>query len=250
MSTLLLRLAGPMQSWGEESRSVRRETAKAPTKSGVLGMLAAAQGRRRTDDIEDLLSLDFAVRIDQPGRVERDFQTSTTLDGRHSFPLTTRYYLTDAIFLAAVQGDASLITVLDTALRQPRFPLYLGRRSCPPVGPVTLGIREAGAVEVLKAEPWRAAAWWKRQQAGIVDIEMLLDGSLLSPMDSPDQAQITTTHRDAPISFDPTRREYGWRAVIHQQVSVTNDLTQVKEVAPVEGPPGLRHDPMAAFGGA
>ena len=56
MTVLLLRLAGPLQSWGVKSRFTVRATELAPTKSGIIGMLAAAVGRRRTDPIEDLLS--------------------------------------------------------------------------------------------------------------------------------------------------------------------------------------------------
>ncbi len=60
---LLLRLAGPMQSWGDASRFNRRETRTEPTKSAVIGLLASAQGRTREDPIEDLLQLSFGVRI-------------------------------------------------------------------------------------------------------------------------------------------------------------------------------------------
>lgn len=47
MTVLLLRLAGPLQSWGSAARFARRGTENAPTKSGVLGLLAAAEGRPR-----------------------------------------------------------------------------------------------------------------------------------------------------------------------------------------------------------
>lgn len=67
MTVLLLRLAGPLQAWGVKSRFTIRATELAPTKSGIIGMLAAAVGRRRTDPIEDFLSLRFGVRKDQPG---------------------------------------------------------------------------------------------------------------------------------------------------------------------------------------
>ena len=56
MTTLLLRLAGPMQAWGDSSRFAQRHTRREPTKSGIIGMLAAAQGRRRTDGVEDLVA--------------------------------------------------------------------------------------------------------------------------------------------------------------------------------------------------
>ena len=62
MPTLMLALSGPMQSWGSESRFTRRATEQMPTKSGVIGMLAAAQGRRRSDPVEDLVGIRFGVR--------------------------------------------------------------------------------------------------------------------------------------------------------------------------------------------
>ena len=44
MSTLLLRLAGPMQSWGTDSKFDVRRTGREPSKSGVIGLVAAALG--------------------------------------------------------------------------------------------------------------------------------------------------------------------------------------------------------------
>ena len=43
MPTLLLRLAAPMQAWGIASNFDTRKMALAPTKSGVIGLLAAAR---------------------------------------------------------------------------------------------------------------------------------------------------------------------------------------------------------------
>ena len=68
MATLLLRLAAPLQSWGSDSKFETRKTDREPTKSGVVGLLAAALGLRR-DDTEGLARLNglrFAVRADQP----------------------------------------------------------------------------------------------------------------------------------------------------------------------------------------
>ena len=47
MATLLLRLAAPLQAWGADSKFEPRKTAREPTKSGVIGLLAAALGLRR-----------------------------------------------------------------------------------------------------------------------------------------------------------------------------------------------------------
>ena len=210
MTVLLLRLAGPLQSWGVKSRFTVRATELAPTKSGIIGMLAAAVGRRRTDPIEDLLSLRFGVRKDQPGRVIRDFHTARTLDGKESMPLSNRYYLADAVFLAGIEGDRALLEGLDEALRHPFFPLYLGRRSCPPTHPVSLGLREAGLLDALRAEPWLASPWFRKQQhSHVFDAELLLDQEVVPA----EERGAARGSRDVPVSFDPRRRDYGFRQV-------------------------------------
>ena len=43
MAVLLLRLAGPMQSWGTDSKLQDRGSGEYPSKSGVIGLIAAAQ---------------------------------------------------------------------------------------------------------------------------------------------------------------------------------------------------------------
>lgn len=232
MSTLLLRLAGPLQSWGSSSRFVRRETDRQPTKSGVLGLIAAAQGRRRTEPIEDLLELRFGVRTDQPGQLVRDFQTARTRDGK-SMPLSYRYYLADAVFVAGVEGTDSLIGGIVESLREPTFPLYLGRRSCPPSGPLILGVRDTGLASALRVEPWQAAGWYRKRQPG-TGVELPVVRDVLAT------GEVGETARDEPISFSPDRREYGWRTVVHDRP------------VPVENPEGRAtvHDPFALLGGS
>ena len=210
MTVLLLRIAGPLQAWGVRSRFTVRSTELAPTRSGIIGMVAAAVGRRRTDPIEDLLALRFGVRKDQPGRVIRDFHTARTLDGKESMPLSNRYYLADAVFLAGIEGDTALLEGLDEALRHPFFPLYLGRRSCPPTHPVSLGLREATLLDALRAEPWLASPWFRKQQhSHVFDAELLLDQEAV-PVEERGAARGS---RDVPVSFDPRRRDYGFRQV-------------------------------------
>jgi CRISPR system Cascade subunit CasD len=233
MSVLLLRLAGPLQSWGSSSRFARRGTEIAPTKSGVIGLLAAAQGVRRSEPLTDLLGLEFGVRLDQPGQILRDFQTARSLDGRHSAPLTYRFYLSDAAFLGAVSGENELLGGLAEALDRPRFPLYLGRRSCPPAGRISLGVHDGTLDDVLTQWPWLAAEWYRKRAASTIRLEIIRDARPGEP--------VTETMPDEPISFDPAHRQHTWRPVLRRHVDVINDLAERAGV--------VEHDPLSLLGG-
>ena len=135
MSTLLLRLAGPLQSWGVSSKFNNRTTEREPSKSGVIGLLAAAQGRSRDDCLDDLSSLRYGVRTDQKGTVIRDYHTAHRPENDKLSYITNRFYLADATFLIGLEGDERLLQELNESIRNPVYPLYLGRRSCPPASP-------------------------------------------------------------------------------------------------------------------
>ncbi|MGW0252084.1 type I-E CRISPR-associated protein Cas5/CasD [Nocardia goodfellowii] len=237
MSVLQLKLAAPLQSWGVASRFARRETQQYPSKSGIIGLISSAQGYRRTDPIEDaLLGLGFGVRVDQPGRLIRDFQVARSLDARKQYPLSQRYYLADAVFVAAIEGDTNLLEGIRDALIRPEFPLFLGRRSCPVAEALVLGeIRDEPLQTVLKdAGTWAAADWYRKKQPKTVQLSIFRDRST----DDPTEA-FTEQVRDVPLSFDPVRREYGWRTVISEDIEVHNPVGRDNV-----------HDPFAAFGGA
>ena len=160
MTGLLLRLAGPLQSWGEHSTFAERDTLDFPTRSGLIGMFAAAMGRSRADAIGghdgpgvDFTPLTFTVRIDRPGIRLVDFHTvgggyprhltvPTAKGGRRPGDATTivsrRHYLADAVFTVAVTGPNDLIESIAEALKRPKWGPYLGRRSCPPSEPFFL----------------------------------------------------------------------------------------------------------------
>ena len=103
MSTLLLRLAAPLQAWGSDSRFETRRTGREPTKSGIIGLLAASLGRSRVDPIDDLCRLQFGVRVDQEGRLLRDFHTAH--QGEKTAYVTERHYLCDAVFLVCLESE-------------------------------------------------------------------------------------------------------------------------------------------------
>lgn len=214
MTSLLLKLRAPLQAWGAQSRFTTRATGHEPTRSGVLGLLAAAQGRRRTDPLEDLVGLEFAVRVDQAGKLVRDFQTAIRWDTGRRLPLTTRYYLSDAVFVAAVGGPEELLAGLAEAVRAPAFPLFLGRRSCPAGPDLLLGLRDGSPEEALHAEDWQAADWYRRTMPTEVALPILRDGR---PGERGDAV------RDVPVSFDPRHRQYGWRQVVRTEPVVVDN---------------------------
>lgn len=195
MPTLLLRLAAPLQSWGCGSKFETRTTEKMPTKSGVIGMLAAALGMRRDADLSDLSKLRFGVRADREGEDITDFHTAHS---EKSSYITYRHYLSDAVFLAGVEGDEELLKELEQALKAPKFPLFLGRRSCPPTLPIVMGITD---------EPLSDAIQKTNYLCGDVKEKISLRVHLEA--DTPDSG----TLQDNPISFDIRRREFGYRKV-------------------------------------
>ncbi|WOC11284.1 type I-E CRISPR-associated protein Cas5/CasD [Gordonia sp. MP11Mi] len=233
MSTLLIDLSAPHQSWGDSSRFTQRQTRSEPTKSGVVGLLAAALGRRRTDPIEDLAALTFGVRTDQAGHLERDFQTEIDWRTRKAKSLTNRYYLADAKFVAAVGGPRELLEGVAEALRTPTFPLYLGRRAFPPAGPVFGRIVDVTVADALRGAEWIASVRHRRLQGASVRLPIVRDAG--------DRELAAETIRDLPISFDPEHRQYEWRDVVHEVVEVDN---------PDSRRPQSHKDWLAALGGS
>ncbi len=136
MATLVLRLAAPLQSWGLSSRFGERDTAREPTKSGVIGLICAALGRDRDADIGDLAAMKFGVLVDRPGELLRDYHTALDVatangSGRETV-LTNRHYLADAAFWAGLEGDGPLLAECEQALGTPKWPIFLGRKACLP----------------------------------------------------------------------------------------------------------------------
>jgi CRISPR system Cascade subunit CasD len=246
VTVLLLRLAAPLQSWGTSSKFVRRNTDRAPSKSGIIGLLAAAQGRRRTDTIEDLLELRIGVRVEQAGQLERDFHTAHTRDGATSMPLSYRFYLADAAFVAAIEGPQAVLDGLREALLRPVFPLFLGRRSCPPAGPLVLGLRSGNLHTALREQPWQASPFIrKRHHQATIPLDTVTDWPPPDTVDNPADGDELGCEvvRDDPISFDPRYRQYGWRTVIHRTVIVPNP----SYTAPHPVPSRDDHQPFDAF---
>lgn len=217
MSTLLIRLSAPLQSWGTDSRFDIRRTNREPSKSGVVGLIAAALGytREQDEEIKQLAELRFGVRVDREGVIIRDYQTAKS---KKSSWVTHRYYLADALFVAGVESeDKELLRSIDYALSHPAFPLYLGRRSCPPTGKLSLGVMDLPLETALRTFPMQCDK--------IKTVRLVLDA---------DGDECNGQSRDVPISFNPEHRQFTYR--------------NVTEKIYLAGNGSKEHDPMMELG--
>ncbi|CCI86097.1 crispr-associated protein [Lactobacillus pasteurii DSM 23907 = CRBIP 24.76] len=226
MKTITIRLAGPLQSYGINSTFLVRTTSMFPSKSAVLGMIAAAFGYRRDDRrIEQFNDLLFATRADQVGAVMTDYQVVEYKPGKNK--LTYRDYLQDSVFMVAVGGDEQLIDQISYALKHPAFQLALGRRSNCPAG--VLKIEEflnQTPLEVLKTLPWQASTWYqkkcKRQS------EILTEIYADQILDDKNKSIDTFMQRDLVGSFSEKHRFHNNRLVASLSVNLKNPCFEEK----------------------
>lgn len=259
MKGVVLLLTGPMQSWGERAAFSERDTLPHPTRSGIVGMIGAALGYSKDVDLGWAGGLKIQVRADQPGYVMSDFHmvgggykagagmvaadgtARKGKDGRPSGSITKRYYLADASFVVTVHHpDDGLIDQIVAALNAPHWPIYLGRKSCPPAHPVVLGTTSVDAVTVLNALPAYStvplpidrgasstshADWFGGYAAvntnGATPLAGITRNCMLY-LDAADygQSSTTTVLRDNPTSFRPNHRTYSARDVATTRVNV------------------------------
>jgi CRISPR system Cascade subunit CasD len=160
MDTLVFRLYGEMASWGEIAVGEDRHTASHPSKSAIIGLLGAALGIKRDDEEKQLqlqLGYTLAVKVFSTGHLLRDYHTTQVPSsvGKINYRtrqdeivlgkkqlgtiLSSREYRCGALALVAVRVlDDSPYSLADikTHLLQPKFHLYLGRKSCPLAAPL------------------------------------------------------------------------------------------------------------------
>lgn len=229
MTTLLLQLVGPMQSWGTTSRFDQRDTGKEPSKSGVTGLLAAALGidRENWHDLKPLTRLAMGVRHDRPGIPKRDYQTAgcaetdtiIKADGTPSKDgvVSQRFYLADGSFLVGLNGeDRNLLETIHEGLRDPIWPLALGRKSYVPSEPIWFesGIQEAPLREALAQWPW----------IGTLRKWEILPEKLLVSFESEDDSGVLKM--DQPLSSFAERR-FGARFVRSEWIPFPQEVNHV-----------------------
>lgn len=148
---VVLRLHGPMQAWGGPVIGDGRPTLSFPTRSGVLGLVAACMGIRRSETDRLLALADGTrvhVRVDATGTSLVDDQTIQ--DNPSASPTrqtiqSKRTYLCDASFVAVIiPGLHSSVEVIASAAKAPVFAPFLGRRTCVPSTPLLIADEVTG----------------------------------------------------------------------------------------------------------
>lgn len=223
MKTILLKFAGPLQSWGTSSHFETRHTDFYPSKSAVIGMIAASLGYRRNEDekIRKLNELDFAVRVDQQGNLLRDWHNAKS-DKRKDPYTTNRYYLEDAVFVVAISHqNYAFIQMIEDGLRSPYFQPFMGRRACPLPVDFIVQVTNDSALDSLKQLDWQASAWYMKRQStdDRISLEIYTDSYLTGK-------ESYQLRQDKVLSFSQKKRKFGFRYESRVRVEVLNPLWQ------------------------
>ncbi len=210
---LVLRLEGPLQSWGFDSQYNRRNTGLMPTKSAIAGMCCAALGLQRGCDKEAQFLAKFnmlrmmAVAIPKQSTkkelsVRRLQDYHTVQNTRRASGaintdcvLTHRQYVTDASFGILLEGDPNVLYEIVNALADPKWGIWLGRKTCIPSAPVLIGLQlnRVDALRLLIGE--KPIEAFTRQE----EVENFAEGRDSLP--------------DSPVSFATDRRSFSPRRV-------------------------------------
>jgi CRISPR system Cascade subunit CasD len=181
---LVFQLYGPFAAWGDIAVGEVRPGVMRPSKSAVLGFVAASLGLRRDQEDEQrklALGYGFAVRVDKPGMPMTDYHTiqvpsesevrkrgmhtrKDELEGdRLETILSSRDYRMDAVstvVLWAKEGAPYSLNHLAGRLAEPCFLPYLGRKSCPLALPVQAQVVPAGNIrEALEKTSFASEEW-------------------------------------------------------------------------------------------
>jgi len=240
-NTLFLRLEGPLQAWGDNSKFVIRRTMDAPTKSGVIGLICCAMGLSRQaarELLPELNDLAMGVRLDRPGTRWWDYHTvgagyglltaegkikKTASTGEYETLVSRREYLCDASFLVALHGYTELLQRVKYALGTPKWALFLGRKSCPPSTPIPAGeARSDDLLSALRHQLWRPR-YRTDERPKEAGVPCLIEWR--PSKEEPTAPSDAEVWYDAPVSFDPPVHEprLVMRTAVHAEVG---DATQ------------------------
>ena len=250
MKTILLKFSGPLQSYGTSSHFQTRYTDYYPSKSAVLGLLAACLGYRRDEEekLRELSTLKFAVRIDQQGSLLKDYHIAITDKAIVETPqtyVTNRYYLEDALFVVAISGKDELVDTLIKAIKSPYFQPFMGRRSLPVPVDFFLGVSAEDILDSLRNLPWQAAHWYKKKKRkqGIgekISLEVYADEEILKD----EKISRSKLRRDIPISFSQKGRQFAFRQEACISIEVLSGIEKGL------GAEDIEHDVFSTLEGA
>ena len=250
MKTILLKFSGPLQSYGTSSHFQTRYTDYYPSKSAVLGLLAACLGYRRDEEekLRELSTLKFAVRIDQQGGLLKDYHIAITdkeIVEKPQTYVTNRYYLEDALFVVALSGMDELIDTLTKAIKSPYFQPFMGRRSLPVPVDFFLGVSAEDFLDSLRNLPWQAAPWYKKKKRkqGIgekISLEVYADEEILKD----EKISRSKLRRDIPISFSQKGRQFAFRQEACISIEVLGGIEKGLRAEDIE------HDVFSTLEGA
>ncbi|MCI6272639.1 MAG: type I-E CRISPR-associated protein Cas5/CasD [Erysipelotrichaceae bacterium] len=220
MKTILLKFAGPMQSWGTSSHFETRHTDFYPSKSAIIGVISASLGYKRNDDekIRELNKISFGVRVDQQGFLMRDYHIAKKNKKNDKFEtfVTNRYYLEDAVFVVAISGENELINKIENALHYPYFQPFMGRRSLPLPADFIVAVTNKTIIESLNDCEWQAAEWNKKKNSDkrFVCLDLYVDHNLADG--------ISNMRKDNVVSFSQKERKFTMRNEILTSINVKN----------------------------
>ena len=168
---ILMWLEAPLQSWGFDSRFVgRRDTLDFPTKSGVLGILLCSMGvsgrqeallarfadlrqtaisfKNKEEKDSSKLLCDF--QMIGAGYDDKDMWENLMIPKKNDggkpvgggSKLTYRYYLQNAVFAAIIEVPEDIAEKCAYSIKNPVYPIYLGRKCCVPSDIVFQGLFE------------------------------------------------------------------------------------------------------------
>ena len=240
MRHLALYLRAPLQSWGASSKFGDRGTIDAPTRSGLLGLIAAACGIDKNDEARDREWLARAAKLSltiltfRRGDRMTDYHTvgarydkedpwqkrmiPVTADGKpRGTDLTHRGYLMDSVFGAVISGDDALVAEMSEGLSNPAWGVWFGRKSCIPTEPILVGVFDSDEA-ARKALDARLRASLERgggKIAGKCEDEAVKFGLVEVAADEAEETLL-----DVPVSFK--RREFHARRIrreIHEPIA-------------------------------
>ncbi len=222
-SYMLMWLEAPLQSWGYDSRFLRKDTLDFPTRSGVLGLILCAMGaggpqkewlgtmshygqsvlaferKQNSPKTENGLKLvDF--HMVGSGYDDSDpwqnLLIPKTLEGKKAVgggtKMTYRYYLQDKTFAVILETPEEFVSSIEAAMKAPHWDLYLGRKCCAPTDLIFRGIYSSESE--AKAKALKIAAEKELQQTFEV-----IEGK------HPDLGDVLTL-TDVPVQFGSVKK--------------------------------------------